>query len=64
MDALVSYTYNIRKVIEDHTRVISISSTFMITKNQSLTIALRQGHLGICVKDAKCDENNVFYSYQ
>jgi hypothetical protein len=35
----------------------------MITKNQSLTIALRPRSLRICVKYAKCDENNVFCSF-
>jgi hypothetical protein len=34
----------------------------MITKNQSLTIALRLRNLRICVKYAKSDGNNVFYS--
>ena len=53
---------HICNITEDHTLVISTSYTLMITKNQSLTIALRLRNLRICVKYAKCDENNVFYS--
>lgn len=62
MDAVACYAYHIYNVIEDHTLVISISSTFMITKNQSLTTALRLRNLRICMKYAKCDENSAFYS--
>jgi hypothetical protein len=62
VDAVACYTYHICNVIEDHTLVVSIPYTFMITKNQSLTIASRLRNLRICTKYAKCDENNVFYS--
>jgi len=61
VDVVACYTY-ICNITEDHALVITISSTFMITKIQSLTIALRLRSLRICVKYAKCDENNVFSS--
>jgi hypothetical protein len=62
VEAVACYTYHIY-VIEDLVLVVtSISSTFMITKNQSLTIASRLRNLRIWVKYAKFDENNAFYS--